>query len=420
MDKKTFLSQLSNIKVIIGNGFDLHCGLHTRYEDFYIKNYEKYDLLDRWLSTFQKTKEFRIDKYFNRIEDINIWDVFFNFSTNNDTQNPEWWSVEGLLLSSLLTENDVKNHPSKYSLLLKTSIRWYKFKDYYQTNTVPTNDLDAFFVLFINTRNAIKHKQDLSFYEFLLDELNDFESNFGSFIHWQLHDEYMEKQNYALYLNTKYLNNCISTLKFFGGLENIVSIDSFNYGEMCEEKLSTRLHHINGNYKAPIFGVDSSYFEPGDERFIFTKTGRRIEADIFDTDANEIKDFENIVVYGHSLNEADYNYFFPIFDKINLLDSQAKGMLIFAFSVFENADKRDVKINLRNSVSKILIEYAESKGIKSPKRFLDGLTTQHKLMIFEIPLLEPSYENFLDDNWKQVLEDYKRKKYSRYRKNRTD
>ena len=34
MDKKDLIKQLFNVKLIIGNGFDLSCGIKTKYSDY--------------------------------------------------------------------------------------------------------------------------------------------------------------------------------------------------------------------------------------------------------------------------------------------------------------------------------------------------------------------------------------------------
>jgi hypothetical protein len=35
MYKESIIEGLSKIKVVLGNGFDLHCGLPTKYSDFF-------------------------------------------------------------------------------------------------------------------------------------------------------------------------------------------------------------------------------------------------------------------------------------------------------------------------------------------------------------------------------------------------
>ena len=39
--KNEFIKKLDKVKVILGNGFDLHCGLYTKYSDFYCKHWKK-------------------------------------------------------------------------------------------------------------------------------------------------------------------------------------------------------------------------------------------------------------------------------------------------------------------------------------------------------------------------------------------
>ncbi|MBQ7994734.1 MAG: helix-turn-helix domain-containing protein [Bacilli bacterium] len=35
MEKREYIHNLKNVKLVIGNGFDLHCGLKTSYKDYF-------------------------------------------------------------------------------------------------------------------------------------------------------------------------------------------------------------------------------------------------------------------------------------------------------------------------------------------------------------------------------------------------
>ena len=40
IEKERFIQSLPNVKLVLGNGFDLYCGLKTKYEHFF-KNDKK-------------------------------------------------------------------------------------------------------------------------------------------------------------------------------------------------------------------------------------------------------------------------------------------------------------------------------------------------------------------------------------------
>ena len=43
MDKVKHIKSLEKVKLVLGNGFDLHCKLQSSYNDYYLENRTKYD-----------------------------------------------------------------------------------------------------------------------------------------------------------------------------------------------------------------------------------------------------------------------------------------------------------------------------------------------------------------------------------------
>ena len=108
---------------------------------------------------------------------------------------------------------------------------------------------------------------------------------------------------------------------------------------------------------APIFGVDNhEIFEIDsgendnwdDPRIIFTKSYRLI-----DNHVNSIrntafqKKVDTIIIYGHSLNRADYSYFESIFDMYDVFNSDVK----LRFYYWRGYDKKD---NLSEEQKKVI------------------------------------------------------------------
>lgn len=162
-------------------------------------------------------------------------------------------------------------------------------------------------------------------------------------------------------------------------------IDSFNYGDLCSDEYNRILHNINGNVKNPVFGVDSDLFDTSDFRYAFTKTSRRMELDMLNDEALVARDFENLIIFGSSLRNADYSYFFSIFDKIKISDINNPSKNVFAFSICDEAAETKIKNNLIKSIFRLFHEYAIYKGnAVHPNRLLDALTTQGKVLLYQI------------------------------------
>lgn len=88
--KKAYIQKLDNILLIIGNGFDLHCGFKTKYSDYFNRDDKKNLVLKQYI---EKTQDFLLNSHIcftkenpNRaeigqsigsIDGINVWDVSF-------------------------------------------------------------------------------------------------------------------------------------------------------------------------------------------------------------------------------------------------------------------------------------------------------------------------------------------------------
>lgn len=405
--KREFLKTLNNVVVVLGNGFDLHCGLHSRYLDFYKYSYDKTANILFWFELFQQNQFSEVNDYHVKIEKYTIWDVFFalNYKEEGNVTTKNWFDIEKLILSSLISEDDVKNHREWSHLKLDSVVDWNQIKQYYIKGTQCLTDENQFVAKIFRYKAGLRNYPD--FFEFLLDELKLFEQEFGKFIESQIKSDYLSNQTKCYPYNKKYFDNAISTIQKFSLIEKISRIDTFNYSYILGDLVKDKIHHINGTIDHPIFGVDSIYFKPSDKRFIFTKTARRMDADTANQNISYPAKIENIIIYGHSLNDADFNYYFPLFDKINLLDPQASGTVVFVFTVFDPNKETQIRTDTRERLSHILYEYAKSKnGEINAERFLDSLTTQGRVFVSEIPKIEASYINSFDEEWDKIEKRY--------------
>lgn len=381
MDKSEFIKSLQKVKIVIGNGFDLYCGLKTKYKDYFDHNKDKYCFINDKYREYLDMSIVDFDFTDKRINLLNSWDLFFalNSLDNNQMFDSDWCDIERLMLSSfpVHVNNNERN-------TITSKIDWGVMKGRVSKDEHrKCCDIYDFIAVFMKTK--IKYLQtDLeSFYDFLLSELKAFEKNFGNYIHNQIVPNTPER-NFIDTTNRTYFQKAEATINELCDINNLVAIDTFNYSDMRIENLKCPIQHINGSYLNPIFGIDSS-FEPKDECFIFTKTARRIDSDMFEQSFERKPDFENVVIFGHSLNEADYSYFFPLFDKLNLLDSLANNVVVFAYSIYDEKQEKTIKSTLRKSISNIMFAYAKSKGVSEPQRFLDSLSTQNRIVTYELP-----------------------------------
>jgi len=407
MNKEEYIHSLSNVKLVIGNGFDLHCFLHTSYKDFFDFNYKKYNLIHDAYSYYEETDDFKMEKQL--FDSVSVWDIFFEFNSRRgySPANRLWCDIEKLMLCSFVDEPSSDSSADEVANYITSSIHWNIIEKHIIKNSLAQNHADRFVVKFINRKMEQMGLYPKDFYLFLLDELKQFEVNFGEFIYKQQHETWFERCNPGqMFLNKPFLIMAVETIEELCNKDNLVSIDTFNYGDIYVDSLLSKMRHINGNVTSPIFGIDT-IFAPTDKRFIFTKTARRMESDFYDVEYREEPQFENVIIYGHSLDKSDYSYFFPLFDKLNLLDPNAKGVVVFAYSVYDKKIESKIIKRASQSISKILYEYAVDKHVNNPSRLLDNLKSNRRFFVTEIPCLDRKLygATLVDQDWEKLQKD---------------
>ena len=152
-----------------------------------------------------------------------------------------------------------------------------------------------------------------------------------------------------------------------------------------------KINHINGDTLAPIFGVSNtdSSLDSNPNTILFTKTQRRINQDTsnilpYDSRENTVR----AIVFGHSLNRQDYDYFSYIFTllKFNTLDTNKMGIIEFKFYVYDDSRRAEICGNLSKSIQN-LIEYYEKNVCGRDSLVLTNLLRfSGKLRISEVKI----------------------------------
>lgn len=388
ISKKELIHNLKNVKLVIGNGFDLHCGLKSKYSDYFLYYKAKYEYIKKWIISFGSEiianrfigKPFyELGGTFERFDEVNVWDIIFEILSDEENFDFRWCDIETAMIDCLTD-----------SVIDKIIIPHQKVNllDVYNTIQDPNTDIGGVtsnflaLVTFVFRKREFKSFADeTDYYEFLLNELRKFEINFGKYIKRQ-HDYF---DHFINHHNSDYDYKANETIKHLCNTDNLVSIDSFNYGAFSDDKLDALLRNINGNLNMPIFGIDTTRFNSSDTRSIFSKTNRRMELDMLVDSTYEQKEFDNVVVFGHSLSRNDYSYFYPLLDKLNMTDFSANNKIVFAFSIFDEKRSYAIKAEHRKAINQLFTSYARYKGFnKEPERLLDALTTQGRILTYEI------------------------------------
>ena len=408
--------------LILGNGFDLHCGLKSSYKDFF-------------QSTILDTIGGRYGLQQMKAGVSGFWEtLLFEYYTNFGKTDYNWCDIEKIIKNTILT---IRDKDFKFNLLrivnqgenlnaafIKTSNSIWKFLYQYCTN--------------IYKHFQKKTDSDNEIYSLLLDpilqELNNFERRFCKYIK----DNIVNPDDETMF-NEKYIINAMNLLKTLTGFtdtqyktiddiierqeeevweqcslamrqsarrkkhtlseefDNLhaVNILSFNYtslfdilgvespclynnvhGKLCMNKCTEKCTTSN-----IIFGIDDTIIQSQDENceiHKFSKTYRKMLYANAETCILPAKDNQMIEIkfYGHSLSEADYSYFQSIFDYYNLYENSKVSLMFYYSKGFEQTDE---VYRLINTYGKTLSNKDQGKNLSHK------LLLENRLKIIEVP-----------------------------------
>lgn len=424
--------------LILGNGFDLACGLPTRYSNYFdylykinekmIKRFDKITQIEQkskysysYLSSQSTSARHSlisdeieveladmmklIDKWVDDSLDISVWDLYFWFSKKNaNLSNFSWANIEKEISTTINSDKrTILKNKYQITLLEEQQIRDYLYNSTrfsYPNISDSTQEKkyvdNVFFYLkseelayYVCQKILEKRYSKITrnIHECLLFELNMLEKSFMNYINGIM-SVVLEKSN-----RSKYRKN-LSQLIDLNSNRNVFDdtfILNFNYTDLSlSAKTSDFKARVSNNdvkftqmnvhgvyYNSIIFGVDQNNVEANSKEYIFTKTFRKmILSDQFDSiDLPKPNEVNSIIICGHSLSEADYSYFLSLFDYLNIYSSDIK-IIVFYSNYLEENEKWIVRNREVGNITKLLEKYGMTMGNNDK-----GKNLVHKLLI---------------------------------------
>ncbi len=401
--------------LILGNGFDLHCGLKSSYKDFFQSS-----ILDNIGVQYGLRQK--------KAEAIGFWENLLNeYYKKFGNDNYRWCDIETIIKDTVLTIeeiafNAIKSVRQGESLEVIKTIKEFLYK------------ICMSFYFSLLQRNICSDDEACSLLiNHILQELNKFERRFCKYIKDNIVNPKNENE-----FNTQYIVNAMNLLKTITGFTDIqyetiddiierleeeyykpisptmyqsdwrekhflsqefanlssVNILSFNYtalfdilgvqspcvynnvhGKLCMNKCAENCSTSN-----IIFGIDDTIVQTQNENseiHKFSKTYRKMlyantETRVLPTKDNALE----IKFYGHSLSEADYSYFQSIFDYYNLYENSNVSLMFYYSKGFEQTDE----------VYRLINTYGNTLSNKNQgKNLTHKLLLENRLKIIEIP-----------------------------------
>lgn len=369
-----------NKLLVIGNGFDLFLKAKTSYGDYFESDYYK-DTRDQVSDWVDKIR-LRIVGNRNMLDyDFSCWDLLFYLVSEGNTADSaviNWCDVEKVIHDSFVgTVAESFSWPSVLSSL----------REHYSRHHISSEqgrDIEHEYALSAMKSYLIcKNWKDYCgneslFYEHLLEELARFEHSFGKYIIQETGNSVY--QGKAQVLARRLLKSDKNVL---------CKIDSFNYSDFSNS--FNDIHHVNGDDANPIFGIDLTEVEeiklPEIRRF--TKTFRRIQQDSHNLNRNSERPMarlDSAVIFGHSLNRMDYDYFNYLFTMLRFdsFDLEQMGSIIFVYYIYEDGKSDQIRTGYADSIYALLNYYEGYVGKSKQHILINLLRFSGKLKIVEI------------------------------------
>lgn len=423
--------------IIIGNGFDAACGLHSNFLNFFntIKtdlemnndfltdsiNYEDKRessgiLGSSFMGITQKNDSFLAEESLRKlnrnVEGINFGSHDISSSVNLEglqasscgfwadyfeLQNelPKYWyDVENILGDFFEETSDkigiAKSVPVTVSMYDKHKTRFEGILEYIDILTniaygrVETDEVSS------ELSNASQSDIMTQKLAYLLINVYDFKSDKEELSEFLLKQLKKFEQQFSNYLSDEVNSNTSYKEKRTTCLENLsghtpYNLLNFNYTTPETKGLNVTRNVHSTLDNGPIFGIDSDDVRAEEEYYKFTKTYRimRLATGIND---NELlpKSINRLIFYGHSLSNADYSYFQAIFDYYDIYSKNIE--LIFYYSKYDGKSIEEIARDQFDKVSSLLENYG-SKIPNKGKNLLPKLLLESRIKILELSTL---------------------------------
>lgn len=437
MENNEIIKQL----LIIGNGFDLACGLKSSYNDFF---------------------EYIFDENNGSDYRLNFWlCIFKELSQQNHSMNESSWTdIESQILTQLryieflsdrgfLDTYHFKYEKGKMERVISDRISLYEKVNYSEAKMISTT-FNVIKYLFENDYFLVKENDGkdieelenikLSFDDIinkLQTDLRELEKAFSTFLANQIYSNipnnkknsennlshFGKEYSYSSFnLITALLLSFYKVNKSNAPLIDLIRKGS-NYSEINDIDTSSilsfpigsyyqleswilsfnytiplnfeRLRNIHGNIidRNIIFGIDydkvNSFFD--NEPVNFTKSFRILDSKI-NNSIIPLSNLDIILFFGHGLGEADYSYFQAIFDKVDLYHGNTT--LIFYWNQFDDNDQYKIIIE---RVTKLIEKYGQTFSNKDHGRNLfTKLLLENRIIFREVILEDIWNRSYLD------------------------
>lgn len=378
--------RMSKSILIVGNGFDLNCGLPTKFSHFFETKLNKIrEAADNYYTNINKTCNLWYLLLFYAFYDSNYYESEFRRFVERIQKNDVlWMDVESFIKKIVFSNRDsdewMKKH-LKQNNYLNELIQLHEERN---INLIMSND---------DQRYAIKKHfrlkcstNSFEMVDHLYSELVEFEKDFKEYVKKsQENSEVYDERSYKIIEEI-----CTG--------EKMISIIDFNYtfiqtsyirkGKFSGRDVDINKYNIHGEYldEQVVIGFDASSISNNEFNVIqMSKAWQKMNGHFEPYQLPRKEEVKWIKFYGHSLGEQDYSYFHAIFDYYDIYKSDVR--LMFFYTEYEKTDEMNkiVRENFISKVYSLLNNYALQSGNEEHVRtIVSKLQLENRLIIRKI------------------------------------
>lgn len=399
--------------LIIGNGFDLQCGLKSTFADFEQDRFAAINEMENRLARGKEPPDITTVLPDGKIvtgnseglwfwnEGLSLWDLILR----DDRRTRTWYDIEACIKSWVVDRvqpnGTIKPANEEPDTVNETNHKPVAFWD-----TDIAGAVGSYATGIYNWDGTGKHLLSI-----LMNELHRYEDSFSTFLTKQTNPNTKYRWA-AFHLIEKLTFNQFPPALFQPKIDhqnpiwvNGTKILSFNYTKPfnLESGKGPFVFNVHGEVGrgSIIFGIDGTGVDTGvklyPEIVKFTKTFRLMELSS-DPHPQLVQPYVAgtdlqgplyIKFYGHSLGQADYSYFQAIFDEVDLYESRTH--LIFYYKAIPLEDRsgsgnRPAE-EMYEKVNHLISRYGETLDNKDHgKNLLHKLLLEGRLSVIMAPL----------------------------------
>lgn len=353
--------------LIIGNGFDLHCKLPSKFDDFFKKVVIDKNELGRYCL-----------KDYSNIWYILLFFEFYNYDNAhslfgiNADNDFGWMNVESFIKRIMVEKCECK-----------TCLKYFDRRFNECLFDLYNNRNDSEYLFSVEEARTIKkHFRAIPFIDsinelnqYMYKQLLSFEKSFSA---------YLNKAVSETELYDKSVKSLADKLLSKTGLHCYVL--DFNYTK--PESLTNNKHFIINNVHGSltdnniIIGFDGSDLsEKYKSELNFSKSWRKMLNKNSNVPLPEKESVSSIIFYGHSLGDEDYSYFHALFDIYDIFSSDIK--LVFCYSDYDQ--NKNIKEEYITKIQLLLNKYVSStEKEKQNKTIINKLQLENRLSVVRI------------------------------------